>query len=183
MLRRIAARALLVAAALASLGATPGIEPGTIAPEAAGLVLNGPEGMRLSKLRGRVVVLDFWASYCGPCLEAMPELNQLYVELRREGYGEDRFEMLGVGLDQHVEYARRFLQKKPVDYPVVVDQIGIAQQKYKIWRLPATFLIDVDGRIHFIYWGYSKESIGQLKNQVKSLIQAADAARAAAPAP
>lgn len=162
--------AFLLLAARPATALPPGPAPGEVAPEAGGLVLQGPEGVKLSALRGRVVVLDFWASWCGPCLESMPEIDRMREELIAEGLGE-RFEVLGVSLDSEVKYARRFLERFPVRYPVVVDQVGIATQLYKLWRLPATFLIEPDGRIHFIYWGFGPTATADLKARVRALVQ------------
>lgn len=168
-------RLLLICAAALLLAAAeqprkiPGIAPGSLAPEAAGVVLQGPEGIKLSKLRGKVVILDFWATWCGPCRESMPELEGLYQELLKEGLGEE-FAMLGVSIDQDIGLAKRFLEAKQFSYPMVNDSVGIATQLYGLWRFPATFLIEPDGHINYIYWGFGKTSTADLRQRTLRLI-------------
>lgn len=158
----------------------PGIAPGSKAPEAAGIVLQGPEGIRLSQLRGKVVVLDFWATWCGPCQQSLPELNALYEEMMREGLGE-QFAMLGVSVDHNTDLARRYLEKRPLSYPNVNDNAGISTQTYGLWRFPATFLIEPDGRINYIYWGYGERFTADLRDRALRLM--AQQRKAAPPAP
>ena len=165
----LAALALCTPLALAA-AEIPGIKPNSLAPEAAGIVLQGPDGIKLSKLRGKVVVLDFWASWCGPCIQTMPELSALNDELLREGYG-DRYAMLGVSIDSNPELPKRFLKARPVSYAIVNDTVGIASQTYGLWRLPATLLIKPDGRVHFIYWGASEGYTVGLKRQLLALLK------------
>lgn len=179
-LRGFGAALALCLPLLAQASEIPGIKPNTLAPEAAGLVLQGPEGIKLSKLRGKVVVLDFWASWCGPCIQTMPELSALNDEMLREGYG-DRYAMLGVSVDVNPELPKRFLQAHPVSYAIVNDQIGIASQTYGLWRLPATLLIKPDGMIHFIYWGASAGYTGGLKRQLLALLKDVKDAPVSAP--
>lgn len=164
-------RVLLAFAALLPLSAFA-IDPGALAPEAAGVVLQGPEGIKLSKLRtpGRVVVVDFWASWCGPCVEAIPELNAMREGLVHEGYA-DRFEVLGVSIDTDVKLAKRFLERIPVSYPVIDDVLGISTQSYGVWRLPATFLIQPDGHILYIYHGYGKGFTADLRQRILDLLK------------
>ncbi|MGH8541858.1 MAG: TlpA family protein disulfide reductase [Stenotrophobium sp.] len=146
-----------------------GVQPGGIAPEAAGIVLQGPAGIKLSELRGKVAVVDFWASWCAPCQQSIPDLNAMRDSLVKEGYG-DRFEVLGVSLDQDAELARRFLKRYPVNYPVVDDVIGISTKLFGVWRLPATFLIDQKGAVQFIWYGYGAGFTTDLKNRIVVLL-------------
>ncbi|MEQ1439551.1 TlpA disulfide reductase family protein [Fontimonas sp. SYSU GA230001] len=165
--------AALLAAVLASWtapAAADSIGPGVRAPEAAGIVINGPEGTRVSTLLGRVLVVEFWASWCGPCIESIPRLQALRHEVHKSGFGAD-FEILGVGLDKRVEDARRFLSVRPVSYPVVVDTLGIASANYGVWRLPATFLVDRSGEIRQIYHGYGPGFGEDLRQRVFELLR------------
>lgn len=164
--------AALVVAAVPLAGHAEGIGPGVVAPEAAGVVINGPADSKVSTLRGRVLIVEFWASWCGPCIESMPRLDALRREVRAGGQG-DRFEVLAVGLDQRLDDARRFLQVRPVSYPVVVDTVGIASRSYGVWRLPATFLVDPQGHVSQIYHGYGPGFAEDIRARVFALLRAA----------
>ncbi|HKY93208.1 MAG TPA: TlpA disulfide reductase family protein [Nevskiaceae bacterium] len=160
-LRRLAALVAACGLATAAAAAEPSpakkaelIPFGSIAPEVAGIILRGAPGTKLSQYRGRVVAVDFWATWCTPCLQSMPELNRVRAELAQQGYG-DKFEILGVNVDSDVSLARRFLDAHPVDYPIIGDPVGIAMQRYGPWKLPATFLLTPEGKVHMIWLGYA----------------------------
>lgn len=149
---------------------TPLLAFGAEAPEIAGLVLNGATGTKLSQYRGRVVAVDFWATWCTPCLQSIPELDRVRNEIREAGFG-DRFEIVSVNVDDDIHKARRFLEKHPVSYPVIGDPIGIAMQRYGPWKLPATFLLTPEGKVHMIWLGYADYFPGDIKKLALELLR------------
>ena len=154
--------AALMAASSAAVGAppggVPGIAPGSPAPEIAGPMLRG-EPLRLSGLRGKVVLVDFWASYCGPCILAMPEINRIRTDLHAQGHAQ-HFEVVGVAMDRESDKAEQFL--------------GLAAHSYGVWRLPATYLIDAEGTIQRIWYGFGDTFAADIRHYAEAFLAARD---------
>lgn len=145
-----------------------GVAPGDVVPEIAGPMLAG-EPVRLSQLRGKVVLVDFWASYCGPCVIAMPEIDRLRDELHALGHA-DRFEVLGVTVDRDTVKAEAFLKRTPVRYPIISDLLNVASQRFGVWRLPATYLLDPEGRAFRIYHGFGDSFVADIRHHALYLL-------------
>lgn len=143
---------------------------GSIAPEISGLVLNGAPGTRLSQFRGKVVVVDFWATWCAPCIQSIPEFNRVREELGEQGFA-DRFEIVSVNVDNDIPKARKFLEQIPVSYPVIGDPLSIAMKRYGAWKLPATFLLDEQGKVHMIWLGYADYFANDIKRLSLELLR------------
>jgi cytochrome c biogenesis protein CcmG, thiol:disulfide interchange protein DsbE len=114
-----------------------------LAPE---FKLMSPDGMpmNLSDLRGKVVLLNFWATWCPPCRAEMPELNALY---RRYGNEKD-FVVVGVDLQERSEEVASFARQNDITFPLLVDHDGrVTGQDYRIRSLPASVIVDREGRI------------------------------------
>jgi thiol-disulfide isomerase/thioredoxin len=123
----------------------PPLQPGDASFEAApDFTLNKLEGqqLRLSELRGRVVMLNFWATWCGPCRAEIPELNAMQRELKDQG-----LTIIGVSWDDTVEGVREFQQELPQDYTILLGGEEVQQLFGGIPSLPTTYIIDRDGRI------------------------------------
>lgn len=101
----------------------------------------------LSKYRGKVVFLNFWASWCPPCRAEMPSMDRLY-----EVYGTKDFVMLAVNIEQDVDAVRAFVRQHEHSFPVLLDLEAKAQGLYDVYRFPETYLIDKQGQIveHYI---------------------------------
>jgi thiol-disulfide isomerase/thioredoxin len=111
-------RALTVACALLVLCSSPAqaLEPGDRAPAFSARALEGDASISLSQYRGKVVYLDFWASWCAPCAAALPALDAL-----RKEFPQDQFRVLAVNVDSDPKLARQFLERRPVGYPSAAD--------------------------------------------------------------
>jgi len=119
---------------------------------APGFTLPDLEGtpVRLSDFRGKVVLLDFWATWCGPCRMEVPHFKEL-----TEKYGGQGFVVLGVALDETgAEVVRPFVQKQDIRYPIVIGDQYTAGRYGGVGALPTTFLLDREGRVVKKYVGY-----------------------------
>jgi len=134
------------------------------APDFTLKTLDGKE-MTLSRLKGKVVLLDFWATWCGPCKESIPHFIQLYKDYRESG-----FELVGMNVDKRdAEVVRRFVTSMDIPYPVVTTPENVVRS-YRVTGIPATFLIDKEGKIREKMVGFNSTIARQLTTQVANLI-------------
>jgi cytochrome c biogenesis protein CcmG/thiol:disulfide interchange protein DsbE len=118
----------------------------------------------LSQLRGKVVLLDFWATWCGPCKESIPHLIQLYKNYRESG-----FELVGMNVDKgDGDTVRRFVKSMDIPYPVVTAPEDVVRS-YRVTGIPVTILIDKGGKIREKVLGFSGTIAQQLDTKVANL--------------
>jgi thiol-disulfide isomerase/thioredoxin len=99
---------------------------------------------RLEDYRGKVVLVNFWATWCGPCREEMPSMNKLRASLAGQP-----FAVLAVNLAESEPRIRRFLEQLPLDFPVLLDRDSATAKAWRARVLPVSFLVGPDGRIRY----------------------------------
>jgi thiol-disulfide isomerase/thioredoxin len=127
--------------------------------------LSAAEEVSLEALGGKVVYVDFWASWCGPCRISFPVLEQLQSEL-----GPDGFEVLAINVDEVESDARQFLSDVPVSYLVVRDADGATPRAFGVMGMPTGYLIDRQGIVREIHQGFRKSDGEQLRNSIVELL-------------
>jgi thiol-disulfide isomerase/thioredoxin len=159
---------LAMAAALA-LGATTAhaVDAGAPAP---GFTLPTAKGeaIALDKLRGKVVYVDFWASWCGPCRRSFPWMNEM-----QQKYGAKGFTVVAINVDKKRADADKFLALLPASFPVVFDEAGTTPTAFAVQGMPSSYLIDARGNVSYVERGFTDESRGPLEERVKALLAAA----------
>ncbi|MFT5209555.1 MAG: peroxiredoxin [Flavobacterium sp.] len=155
---------LLTALSVANLAYS--LELGDQAPDFELTTLGEDKSLSLSSFHGKVVFLDFWASWCPPCLISIPE----YAAWAREIESED-FVILTINLDKKTKKALHFLKKHPVPYAVLWDASGGVAQKYKIPSMPTSYIIDQDGRVSYIHKGFKAGDLELIKEEVKRALK------------
>jgi peroxiredoxin len=121
---------------------------GQPAPDFALRSIKGPS-MRLSEHLGEVVVINFWATWCGPCRQEMPLLDELYGKYQRAG-----LVMLSVNIDENAEPAIEMAQTLKVSYPVLFDTRKEVSRAYDVSAMPVTVLVDRAGVVRYVSEGY-----------------------------
>jgi cytochrome c biogenesis protein CcmG/thiol:disulfide interchange protein DsbE len=122
--------------------------------------------VHLIDYRGRVVLLNFWATWCGPCREEMPRFSQW-----ERNYGAKGLRVIGISMDDDAESARAFLKQHPVSYPIVVGDAKLGESFGGVLGLPTTYLIDPRGRIVARYQGESnlKKMEAEIQTQLSHI--------------
>jgi len=156
--------AIGIAVLLASLNATADVDTG-VAPDFT-LKSNDGANLRLSEFRGEVVMINFWASWCGPCRQEMPLLDELYTQYQPLG-----FTILGVNVEQDSTQAKRMLKDIPVNFPVLFDNQSEVSKLYKVVAMPSTVLVDRDGNVRYLHQGYKPGFEEAYQQQVRALIR------------
>lgn len=158
-LRRWACLALLLLSPQAMA-----LEAGNNAPQLSAPFSDGSI-LSLAQLRGQVVYVDFWASWCAPCREAMPALDVLHQRYRARG-----FTVLGVNVDSDRKSAQRMLDQLVPAFPMVFDPKGLWPEAFGLRDMPTSFLIDAKGVIRYVKKGYRNRDVPQIEAAIQAAL-------------
>lgn len=155
---------LLAAGALTASSITAG----EISRPAPNFTLQTRDGgdLSLADLQGQVVMVNFWATWCGPCRQEMPHLEALY-----QRYGDLGFTLLGVNVEPDTSGATKFLRDTPVSFPILFDPSSEVSKLYDVIAMPSTMLVDRSGNVRFIHHGYKPGYENEYQTQIRALLR------------
>jgi peroxiredoxin len=125
----------------------------------------GPN-LRLAEQRGQVVLINFWASWCGPCRQEMPHLNRLYEKYRSAG-----FTLLAVNIDDNAAHGAATAARWGLKFPVLLDADKTVSRLYDLGSMPATVLVDRDGRVRYLHRGYREGMEALYEQHIRELVK------------
>jgi peroxiredoxin len=160
----IAALAAAMIALALPAGSTVGSQPApvfTLANRAGGEV-------SLAALKGKVVMINFWASWCGPCRQEFPALDQIYGKYKPMG-----FEMVGINVESEKADAEKFLGATPVSFPILFDPENKVSGSYGVSAMPTTFLVDRQGRLRWQHRAYKPGDEAKYIEQIRAMLREA----------
>ena len=142
-----------------------GVTKGDVAPDFTLAALGSESTGSLSATHGKIRYIDFWASWCAPCRVSIPDIVALQEEL-----GGDRFEVIGVNVDERVEDALDFLDRFPVNYANFSDPHGATAEAYALRTMPMSFVIDPRGRITLVHEGFKRGDMETIRAHIVELL-------------
>ena len=164
-MRRGYVRAWVAVLGLAAPVTASALDAGAPAPKVPMPGLSAQSAVSLEALRGRVVYVDFWASWCVPCRLSMPALDGLYR--KHSGRG---LTVVGVNKDVGVAEAQRFLKRVPVSFPLAADAGDQVAKAFEVKAMPSGYLIDRKGVVRHVHHGFTAETAAALEKQIEALL-------------
>ena len=142
-----------------------GLHTGAPAPQFH-LVSNSGKPLSLTDLKGRIVLVNFWASWCGPCRKEMPLLEQLNRQYRSKGVT-----LVGVDVEPDSAAAIDWLKLTPVSFPILFDVDSKVSKLYQVDGMPNTVILDRQGNVRYVHRGYSTGAENEYLDQIRALIR------------
>jgi peroxiredoxin len=161
MKNRIAAIAATLAIAVPALAGSASAP----APQFT-LTARGGRDVSLAQYHGQVVMINFWASWCGPCRQEMPLLESIYKKYNKLG-----FTLLGVNVEPDSQAADDWLKATPVTFPILYDKESKVSKLYDVAGMPSTVIIDRSGKLRMLHRGYKPGDENEYLDSIRSLIR------------
>lgn len=150
---------------LASAPTVSALEAGAEVPGCPLTPMAGGAAYNLKQFRGKVVYVDFWASWCAPCAQSFPFLNKLHTELKDQG-----LHIVGVNLDEVPEDAQAFLSKFPAEFTVAADANQQCAKEFDVKAMPSSYLVDRDGVVRYVHYGFRPEEAKEFRGLAEKLL-------------
>jgi thiol-disulfide isomerase/thioredoxin len=122
--------------------------------------------VNLADYKGQVVLINFWASWCGPCRKEMPILEQLNKAYKSKGV-----QLVGVNVEPNSEDAKKYLQSTPVTFPILLDRASTVSKLYQVQGMPNTVILDRSGKVRYIHRGYQPGAENEYLDQIRMLVR------------
>jgi peroxiredoxin len=159
MKKRIQQLALVLACFLAVTA------QGATAPDFTLKALDG-NNLRLAEQRGDIMLINFWASWCGPCIQEMPALDKLAQKYQALGV-----QVWGVNVENDSTAAKAYLSKVKVEFPILFDLDNSVSKAYQVDAMPTTVILDKDGKVRAVHRGYQPGFEKKYENDIKQLLR------------
>ncbi|MDD4913987.1 MAG: TlpA disulfide reductase family protein [Methylococcales bacterium] len=141
------------------------IEAGADVPDCQLKHLSGDKLLQLS-MPGKVVYVDFWASWCGPCVQSMPFMNEIQEQYRSQGLN-----VVAINLDENREDAEAFLKEHPANITIAQNTDGQCPDRFGVHAMPSSYLVDKHGKIRFVNLGFHASETDEVHQKIQSLLR------------
>ena len=158
--------------ALSASATAYAVEIGSPAPAFSLPSLDSDARISLDQFKGKVVFVDFWASWCEPCRRSLPQYEKLHIELAHED-----FVILAVNLDEQTADANAFLKEHPVSYTILRDPSGDVPKAFGLVGMPTSYLIDRNGVVSATHTGFKPSDIATLHSEIHALLEKHEGAK------
>ena len=164
-MKHITSRALIFFCALSWLNSGFAVEIGSTAPNCALTQFSTDKKHNLVEFRPKLVLVDFWTSWCGPCMKSFPYYNQL-----QQHFGYKDLHIVAVNLDEDLTDAQAFIKRFPANFTVATDPEKQCAQQFSVVAMPSSYLIDRNGTVRHVHLGFRPDETGEVESKIKELL-------------